>query len=294
MKKILFTIAILAAFAPLAAAQGAMPFLRIDRNPATAAMGGAQVTSSLYNPAAVPFNGSDVAFSFQSWAPSGAKATQFNLLGGVSLGEKLGITVLAAYQMGESYTTLDQSGNIGAEFRPSDLVAGIGAGYAITDNLSAGVNLKMARTSVASNASYNAFAADVYVMYVTGGLKVSGGVSSLGTKVTSGSKSYALPASATVGAGYDLAFGSSAVKLAADFDYFFSGGLGLALGGQYGWNDMVFARAGYHLGTGKAPVPSYLSLGAGAKFANVHVDLCWLTASPALGNTLAIGVGYCF
>ena len=67
-----------------------------------------------------------------------------------------------------------------------------------------------------------------------------------------------------------------------------------ALGAQYGWNDMVFARAGFHLGTGKAPLPTYASVGLGVKFVGVHLDVSYLLASKVLGNTLCVGIGYAF
>ena len=57
---------------------------------------------------------------------------------------------------------------------------------------------------------------------------------------------------------------------------------------------MVFVRAGAHIGTGRSPLPTYLSLGAGAKFSGFHFDLCFMTLNEAIGNTLAIGLGYAF
>lgn len=294
IRKMIVSICALVIFPPAMLAQSSMPFLRADRNPVTAAMGGAKVTSGLFNPAAVPFTESDVVLSYQNWAPSSVHTTQINLLGGIKLGEKLGLTVLAAYQLGEEYTAMDASGNLGASFTPSDLVAGLGAGYAFTPALSAGVNFRFAHMGVAQDAAYSAVSADVYLMYAAGALKVSGGISSIGTPVKSGDKSFGLPTSVTAGAGYDLAFGTSAVKVAADLDYFFAGGVGAALGAQYAFRDLVFVRAGYHLGTGKAPLPSYVSAGLGVKFAGFHLDVSLLLASATLGNTLSLGLGYNF
>ncbi len=65
MKKIILA-SLVAALLPvslLAQESAALPFLRIDRSAITSAMGGAEALSPLYNPAAVPFRGSDVAFS---------------------------------------------------------------------------------------------------------------------------------------------------------------------------------------------------------------------------------------
>lgn len=271
----------------------ALPFMAIDRNPVTSAMGGAQATSALYNPAATPLTGSDVVVSFQSWAPTSVKTTHINLLGGMKLG-KLGINLQAAYQAGAAYDLYDAAGTVRGSFTPSDLLVGIGAGFAFSESLSAGLNVKFAQSTLASDYKNSAVAGDIFVMYSQGSLKATAGVASLGTPVKSGDVSYPIPASVKAGASYDLPFGSSAVNLAADFDYFLIGGIGLGVGAQYDWNKMVFVRAGYHLGSGKSPIPSHASVGLGFRFAGFHIDASYLTASQALGNTLAVGVGYAF
>lgn len=294
MKKVLLTICLTVVSAALyAQSSPALPHITIDRNPASLAMGATQATRALYNPAAAAFEGSDVMFSFQGWAPTTAKSTNLNLLGGFKFG-KFGLNVIGAYQIGEEYETLDASGNVGAKFTPSDLLFGLGFGFAFTENLSAGINLKMASSSLAKEVGYTSFAGDIFVMYRTGALKATAGVASLGIPVKSGDKSYGLPASAKAGAAYKIAFGTSAVELAADFDYFFTGGMGIGAGVQYGWNDMIFVRGGYHLGTGNAPIPSFASIGLGAKFIGIHIDVSYLLASPSLGNTISIGAGYAF
>lgn len=290
-------IALMAALLPAAAfaqESPALPFLRIDRSAITSAMGGTEALSPLYNPAAVPFRGSDVAVSYQNWAPGGAKSTNINLLGGIRVGSRLGIHVVGAYQQGLEYTLFDNTGNGKATFAPSDLLVGAGVGFAITDFLSVGVNVKFAQTSVASDVNYSAIAGDAFLMFSKQGFSAAVGVASLGTPVKSGEQSYGLPTSAKVGLGYDVAFGTSAVSLAADADVFFTGGVGAALGAQYGWNDMVFVRAGFHLGTGQSPLPTYASVGLGAKFAGIHVDVSFLLANKTIGNTLCVGLGYAF
>ena len=296
MKKYIL-ISLVAALLPAAAfaqESPALPFLRIDRSAVTSAMGGAEALSPLYNPAAVPFRGSDVAVSYQNWAPAGAKSTNLNLLGGFRAGKRLGINVLAAYQQGVEYIIFDNTGNGKSTYAPSDLLVGAGLGFAITDFLSVGVNVKFAQSSVASDVNYNALAGDAFFLFSKKGFSATVGVASLGTPVKSGSESYSLPASAKVGLGYDARFGTSAVFVAADTDVFFWGGLGAGLGAQYAWNDMVFLRAGFHLGTGHAPLPTYASVGLGVKFAGLHVDASYLLANKALGNTLCVGLGYAF
>lgn len=258
-----------------------MPYLAIDRNQITAAMGGARATDALFNPAAIPFTGSDIALSYQNWAPSVAKASHVNLLAGIKLGKRVGLSVKAAGQFGTQYDS----------FTPYDLFFGAGVGFAFTDFLSAGVNLAYTSEKLARDLSFSAFAADAFLLLRFSDLKVSAGVCSVGTPVKSGNRSYPLPSSAKIGASYSLPFGLS---FSADGDFFFNGGIGAAVGAQYGWDDMLFVRVGYHYGSDKAALSSYLSLGAGVKFVGFHLDFCYMTASQALNGTWGLGVGFAF
>ena len=115
MKKI-FVVGILSLLWNTANAQDALPFLRIDRDPATAAMGGIQAVSDLENPGLVPFSGSNLVFSYQNWAPKSVHSTNLNLLGAFKVGDKMGITLTGAFQNGSPYTTVDASGNAGNSF----------------------------------------------------------------------------------------------------------------------------------------------------------------------------------
>lgn len=275
-------------------AQDALPFLRIDRDPATAAMGGIQAVSDLQNPGLVPFGGSDLVFSYQNWAPSTIQSTNLNLLGAFRIGENLGITLTGAWQNGHPYTIVDASGNVGKTFTPTAMLAGAGFGFRFTENLSAGAAVRFASEKLTEKDSYSAVAADILVSFRKEGLTAVAGVANLGTPVKSGSKSFSLPMSVKAGAAYAVDLSENKVNFGADMDYFFSGGFGLGAGTEYSYKDMVFVRAGAHVGTGSSPLPSYLSLGAGAKFSGFHLDICWLTANQAIGNTLMAGIGYAF
>lgn len=269
----------------LPAQNTAMLFLPVNRDAAT--VGGTQALSSLYNPAAIPFTGSDVQLSYQRWAPSVAPANHINLLSGIRIGKRVGVGLTVGYQMGEEFALTD-----GSFYMPSDLLVGLGAGVAFTDYLSIGVNAKYARQGLTKEVAYQAFAADAFLLFNMAGFRVAAGVASVGTPVqAAGGKSYALPATTKIGAGYGFDFGLS---LQADANVFFAGGFAFAGGVQYAWKDMLFARVGYHYGSDAAPVPSYLALGLGVKFIGIHLDVSYLTASKALGNSFTIGLGYAF
>ena len=269
----------------------AMPYMAIDRNATTSVLGGARITDVLYNPAAIPFVGSDVQVSYQLWAPKNNKSNHINVLSGIKIGNKFGLSVHGAFQLGTPYNTFDLSGKMGDTFTPKDLLLGIGAGFAFTPFLSAGVNLNFSNQKVSADASYSAFAADIFLLFKKDGLRASAGVANLGTRVKAGETTFPIPSSAKLGASYTLPFG---LGFAADFDYYFAGGIAICAGAQYTWKDIVFVRAGYHFEDKKSPLPSYASIGIGGKFFGIHLDVSYLTASAALGNTLTIGLGYSF
>lgn len=297
-------VAVLALSCYAAAAQTALPFLRIDRNPVSsgmAAAGKASLSSPAWaafgNSAVIPFAPGKVnaGLSYESWAPAGAKTS--NIDAGVSFkaGEKFGLSLGFASGTGAAFTRTDDAGNITGEVSPRDLIVGGGFGLKFGGNFGAGANVRFASQSFDAN-KYSAVCADVFVLYRKDALGVSAGVSSLGTSVKGSSgEAYPLPASATVAADYTAAIApGNELEAALDIDYFLAGGLAAALGLQYSYNDMVFVRAGYHYGGEGSVLPSYASLGAGFKYKFARLDVAWLTANEVIGNTLCVGLGLSF
>ena len=280
-------------------AQPAMPFIRTDRNPATSAMGGAEAVSPLYNPGVVPFaEKSDVTASYQLWAPSTMGMHHINLLGGIRLGDRFGLTLSGAYQMGKSYTVTDEAGAVRGTYSPTEYLGGAGLGFRITDGLGIGGAFRFSAQHLAENALKKAFSADLFVVYRQGGIIVTGGIASIGTSVAAAASDpgkHFLPTSAKIGAGYAFSMEEGRIRVAADADYFlFCGGVGIAAGVEYAYKELVFLRSGIHLGSDSIPFPTYVSLGAGVKFSGVHLDISYLTINNVIGNTLTAGIGYEF
>ena len=283
----------------------AMPFLRIARDPASAGMGfaGAASTSgtawsAFRNASVIPLSESrmDIGLGWQSWAPQGAKSNNINFGSAFRIREKFGLAVGAAYQGGESYSRIDETGKASGTFSPGEMIVGGGLGFEIIDGLALGVNMRYASQKLAKDASYSAVCGDAFVTYRLKSLNISAGASSLGTSVKGANgTSYSLPASATLGLDWTAGFAEvHSVKIAADADYFFSGAVGAAAGVQYSFKDMIFARAGYHYGSDASPLPSFATVGLGVKFAGVQLNAAYLLASEALAGTLTIGLGYSF
>jgi len=286
---------------PPAFAQGgtaSFPFLRIDRNPATAGMGtagAASVSSVGYaafrNAAVIPFSEGkgNIGAGWQNWAPGSVRSTNLSLGGAFRFGGRFGVAVGGVYQAGEPYAmTSDASGRETGTFTPSEMLFSVGFAARITGGLGLGANVKAAVQNLAEDAKEQAFAADVFLLYRLPSLSVTAGVSSLGAS--------SLPSSATAGVSFDKVFGGEhGVVLNADADYFFGSTAFAATGGvQYGFRNLVFLRCGFHFGTDAAPMPSFVTLGAGFRLAGVHIDFAYLTANPDIGNTMTAGLGYVF
>ena len=56
---------------------------------------------------------------------------------------------------------------------------------------------------------------------------------------------------------------------------------------------MISVRAGYRYGA-EHVIPSFASVGVGAKFAGIKIDAAYLFANEVIGNTTAVSLGYCF
>lgn len=281
-------------------------FIRIPRDPATGAMaasGSASTFTTSYsafrNSAVIPFSDKpvDVGVSYQMWAPDGVKSNDVAAGVAYKVSDKFGFSVGFAYDMGAEMQTYDASGKSSGKFSPSDMVLNAGLGFAFTEKIGAGVNVRYSSDKIADGVTSNGFGADVFVLYkALPELNLTAGVSSLGSSVKDASgQTFSLPMSATIAGAYTAAIDEqNRVDVALDADYFFTGGLGAALGLQYSYDDLVFVRAGYHLGTDKAPLPSFATIGAGVKYSGFKLDVSYLTANPVIGNTLTIGVGVAF
>lgn len=288
-------------------AQGeeSMPFMRIDRNPATMgmAMAGsasseAVAWSSFRNSAVLPlYEGSfDAALGFQSWAPKAAKSTNVNFGTAFKASEKLGFSLGIAHQGGAEYTVYSESGISDGSFRPSEFLVGIGAGVLLSDHFSLGLNLRYATQRLSSDETYSAFGADLNALYNGGVYRLTAGICNIGSSIkSSDNQSFSVPASVNFGGIYDFAVGvQSEIEAALDMDYYFKSGFTASLGVQYGYDDMLFARAGYHYGADDSIFPSFATLGIGVKYNGLRIDLAYLLANQDLANTITLGLGFGF
>ncbi len=123
----------------VAESSAALPFTAIQRDPVSAAMGGtllgsaasgaASAWSSFSNPAALPYSQErfSVGLAYQLWQPS--SSNNLCLGAGVNIKDKFGVSAGLALGLNPGIAYVDDSGNVGKTFKPTDLQANIGFSY---------------------------------------------------------------------------------------------------------------------------------------------------------------------
>jgi len=286
-----------------AAAQSeALPQTRITRDPALQSMAGAGFMSD-YGNAYAAFGTSginafsdkkmDAGLSYLNW---GASSTNY-INAGVSakIGDRWAVSAAFSYGAGAAYEEFDESGKSTGNFKPNDILGGVGVGFKATDWLSVGLNGRFASNKVASDVKNSAVCGDVYAAARFGGFRVALGAFNLGTPVKNyAGDTYPLPASAKLALGYYIDLNKNHIEVNADADYFFKSGIGFAAGAAYSYNGYITARAGYRYG-GKSAVGSYASFGLGTSIKGIRLDAGYLLATnKAMGNSFTVGLGYSF
>lgn len=262
----------------------ALPFLQLDYNPASLAMGSTLIPSS----AVLPLSGIKLSggVAYESYMPA-ISATSYISGGAAGTLDKLGYSIAFTRGSGEAITD--------EKFVPSEVMVNAGVSYAVMDFLAVGVNVKYGKEQILANYASSAVAFDLFAAGKIAGFEFAAGASALGGKVKSESTgNYSLPAAITLGGGYTAEFGEvHAISARAKADRYFSGPLAAGIGIEYGYDGMVFARAGYHYG-GDSIVPTFASAGLGLHFGEFFLDAAYLFASDILGGTFSVGAGVRF
>ena len=194
-----------------------------------------------------------------------------------------------------SYEVIGITGDSEGTFAPSNMKLGLALAYKLPLGFSVGVEAKYLSSSLAASTSYSSFAGSVVVNWHLKTLSVSVGVENVGTTVTSASgSSFSLPSSVLLSCAYSL--GSENHKLAADvdFNYYFSNAVAGALGVEYGFKNLAFARLGYNMACSSAPLPSFAAGGLGVKLWGFRLDVAMLFGQENLNGTLIASLAYSF
>lgn len=282
MKKILiFLCMILAAQAAFAQAA---PSLLVPADARGLALGGVQLPSDASK--------LDVRAFYGMWAPQTAGSSLIGADVFFRAGKKVDLSVEGRTFLDKPYDVTTAQGQVRGTFRPNDLIVGLGVRVNVSDAFSIGLKARMISSAIAENAKGTAFGGDLDVAYTGEIFRVSLGARNIGSKLSYGGKqSYALPGLAALQGSVCPVEG---LTIAAEADYLFSGAMMAALGVEYTIAEIVSLRGGFHYGDAAKALPTFASVGLGAQFSGVRLDVTFLTASKTIGNTLMFGVGYSF
>lgn len=233
----------------------------------------------------------DIHAFYGMWAPQTANNSLFGGDALYRISNRIEVTVEGRFFQDQPYEQVTDKGQIKDSFRPSDMILSAGASVAVYKDFYVTLKARYLTSSIAENAKGSAFCGDLSVDYAGSLFYGSLGVRNIGSKISYGGDSYALPGMVALQGGIKPIHGLTA---GAEVDYLFSGALMAGVGAEYGIADIAFVRAGYHYGDAQKALASFASLGLGVKFAGVKLDATWLTASPTLGNSILISLGYEF
>ena len=280
-------------------AQGtdALPFTRIGLDPEVSGMAGAGASfvetgayTAFSGASALPFTlgKADAAVSYRLWAPGAGKTNIVSAAASFKPFQRLGLALGYSYQAGQELA----SGDI-----PVSQIVAAGIGFGINSELSVGVNARYSMQKLTADYGYKGFSGDVFLNWrPIPAFGLSMGAANIGSTIRGkDSEVYSQPALARLAIDWTRAWGSAhETRLLMDAEAYFSGNTAITAGVQYAWNKMVYARAGYRFASENCVIPRHLALGLGVHWHGLRLDLSWFTASKALGNTLAIGLGYSF
>lgn len=253
--------------------------------------------ASFCNPAILPFGNESgsAAVSWMRYSPSESKSDIFSGAFSLKLTPRIGVSAGVSRRAWESYETVTSSGKSYDSFTPEYLQANIGAGAAVTDYLSVGVNVRMMHMSAESDESTTAFAGDAFVMLRTSVVDVSAGVSNIGGDVedSQGDK-FHLPASLSAGASRELGLGLVTLRGSVDGDCYIHGGYAARGGIECDILGQYFVRCGGGWADDKAPVTSTFAGGIGVKLWGIALDAAYVTSPSSVSGTFCIGASYHF
>lgn len=292
-----FLLILTTAIAPLYLHAQSVASLNINPDPVAASLANtgiarqadANAMNNNFAAAALSTKTMAVAASYGIWQPKATKTNVISAAGFYRI-QRFAFGVQFKHFAFPTYSIVSMDGRYRGEFGPKDMAVALGVSYRLAESLSLGANLRFVSSSLTEDAKASAFGADIALKYERNGWQAGFSVCNLGTPVTYGGDRYTQPAMVRGGG----AFSTGSFTASIEVDYLFSGALMAGLGVEYTIVDIVSLRGGFHYGDAAKAVPTYASLGMGVKFADVHIDAAFLTASQTLGNTLMVGLGYSF
>lgn len=223
------------------------------------------------------------------WAPRFADNTVAGIDASVRFGD-LDFFLEGTDFIDKPYDISELGGSKGT-FRPYDLILSLGASYNVIPGLSAGAKLRSVISSLADNAAGSVYCCDVFAVYGTQDWFASLSVRNLGGTINYGGADWSLPGLIALDGSWSPLSG---LRVAANTSVLFSGSFMAGAGAEYCLADIVTFRGGFHYGDPRKALPTFGSLGIGAKYAGISLDAAYLIPAGTPGGSLMIRLGYSF
>lgn len=233
----------------------------------------------------------DVALSFGKWAPQQLNYSALQAGGFLALGERFGLRLDYRNNLFPEIAQIDENGNEKGSFKPGEQRILAGVSLKLGDGLFLDVNGKYLSADMAGNKAA-AFAGDVAFNYTKNGLTLGVKAADLGSKYSFGQTAYALPMRVMAGGSYSLAPADRhTITLGADLGYILPEeykAFTAAAGVEYAFNQLVFARAGYHYAS--AVAPRFASFGLGLRIQGIGLDAAYLLGKVSNAWTVTLRI----
>ena len=235
-----------------------------------------------------------VEFSYGKWMPSLDPSDRFGASVEYRAGN-FGIGVSFTDVLDTPYEVLGSTGVSEGTFTPNYMKVGLGLAYKLPLGFSLGLEAKYLKRNQSTTTSYESLAGSMIVNWNLKSLSVSVGVENVGSMVTTESgSSFSLPSSVLLSCAYSLGSEDHNVAADVDFNYYFSNAVAGALGVEYGFKNLFFARVGYNMACSAAPYPSFAAGGLGVKLFGFKLDAAMLFGQESLNGTMIFSLAYSF
>jgi len=158
----------------------------------------------------------------------------------------------------------DYDGNVLGTFSNNETSLGVMVGYKVRSDLSIGGTIKALNSQLDTERS-SAIGIDIGAMYNVGGINFGLVVRNLGTNITYGEGTGALPTDVRIGVGYAGIAGGKGL-ISSDINIPVYGRKSLMVGGEYNIYKTLYIRGGYKLRDGGSELGALDGLNAGVGF----------------------------
>ncbi|MFA6677888.1 MAG: PorV/PorQ family protein [Bacteroidales bacterium] len=309
MKHIIKTILSIAVFSTISIfnvdAQTGVKFLNLPTNANALSKGDATVGSNansfsyFSNSSSVAFseNTFSAGFSYGQWQPDYTDNIIMSFGAYYKLSDRFSLTAgYENFSYNADIFTYNEEGRQSDALSPKESAYGIGIVYRASQNFSFGVNAKNISSDLSSEDA-SAFAVDLSASYKLDNIQLGIAATNLGGKIKYANTEYDLPSAVKVGGMYTYKLGENTLAANLEGDYWLNdSSMSFGIGGEFAFKDCIFLRAGYHLGDEDKTIPSYGSVGIGAKYNWINIDFAYILAgsdSP-LKNGLNISLEISF